>query len=291
MNVLGKVLVILNLVFALATGCFLAVDFALRSNWKEYADGLQQKVDVAHANATSMKKTFEELDRQAKNALRDLEGEKQNRKNDEIIRKVQMDDAVRKAEDESQKSHDAELALQKTSTEAKRLKEENEGLIKLIEEKNKILLVRDRENRELRLESVANRDKAEATIARNQELLDQLTEARRKLGELETGSVAGSFTSADPNRANPPAVPVRGSVEKIDAKDGLVEVSIGSQEGLKKYHTLEVYRLRPQAQYLGRLRIVEVFEHKALGRMVRSPLSAARPLQEGDLVAGTLGQP
>ena len=38
MNTLGKLLVIVNLLFALATGGFLAVDFASRTQWKEVAD-------------------------------------------------------------------------------------------------------------------------------------------------------------------------------------------------------------------------------------------------------------
>ena len=67
-----------------------------------------------------------------------------------------------------------------------------------------------------------------------------------------------------------------------------MEISLGAHEGLKKYHTLEVFRLRPQGQYLGRIRIVEVFEHKAIGRLVRTPLTSARPVQQGDQVSSSL---
>src|SRR5438552_12158646 len=67
MNTVGKVLVILNLVFALATGGFLAVDLVYRTNWRTHAEGCQRELEVARANTAAMKKTFEELDRQAKN--------------------------------------------------------------------------------------------------------------------------------------------------------------------------------------------------------------------------------
>jgi len=292
MNTAGKVLIILNLLFALATGGFLAVDFVVRNNWKTYAEQYQRELEVAHANAAAMKKTFQELDRQTKSARRDLEAEKQNRKNDEIVRKIEMDDARRDGGEAATKFKEAELIARKSQADLKHLKEEVAGLVKVIEERTKLLLSKERENRELRLETVADLEKIEATIARNESLLEQLADARRKLQEMESSSA--SFTSAnssDPNRPNPPPGSVKGTVEKIDQKDGLVEVSIGADEGLKKFHTLEVYRLQPQPQYLGRIRIVEVFPHKAIGRLVRAPMTAGRPLQQGDQVASALGQP
>jgi hypothetical protein len=292
MNTVGKVLVVLNLVFALATGGLMAYDFVVRTNWKTYAEDCQRRLEVASANAAAMKKTFEELDRQAKNALRDLDAEKQNRKNDEIVRKIEMDDARLNGVDAASKYKETELSAQKLHAEINRLKEESAGLVKVIEDRTKLLMTKERENRELRLQAVADREKAESTIARNEHLLEQLAEARRKLGELESSSAAfASVTSADPNRPNPPSAPVHGTVEKIDQKDGLVEISVGAEQGLKKYHTLEVFRLRPEGQYLGRIRIVEVFQKKAIGRLVRTPLTAARPLQQGDQVASSLGQP
>jgi hypothetical protein len=292
MNTLGKVLIILNLVFALATGGFLAVDFVVRTNWKHHAEACQRELEVARANAAAMKKTFQELDRQAKNALRNLETERQNRKNDDIVRKIELDDARRTADDAAARCKHAELNAQRLLADIRSHKEENAGLVKVIEERTKLLLAKEKENRELRLASVADHERAEVAISRSEALLQQLEDARHRLGELEAGSSSvASISSADPNRPNPPPGPVQGVVEKVDPKDGLVEISLGADAGLKKYHTLEAFRLRPQAQYLGRIRIVEVFPHKAIGRLVRTPLTAARPLQQGDQVASSLGRP
>ncbi len=291
MNIAGKVLIILNLVFALATGGFMAVDFVTRTYWKTRGEGLQRELDVARANNSATKRTFEELDRQAKNALRALELERQSRKNDEIVRKIQMDDAVRKADDETAKTREGDLRGQKLGGEVQRLRDEVKALTTTVDERNKALAAREQEVREIKLDMIANREKAEATIGRNQDLLEQLAEARRKLGELESGSAPAAVSTADPNRPNPPSAQVRGIVEKVDPKDGLVEISIGADRGLKTYHTLEVYRLQPQPQYLGRIRVVDVFEHKAIGRLVRMPLTAARPLHEGDHIANSLGTP
>src|SRR5262249_10327003 len=53
---------------------------------------------------------------------------------------------------------------------------------------------------------------------------------------------------------NPPAENVEGMVTKVDAQTGLVTVSVGSDDGVQKGNTLEVYRLNP-AKYLGTVRI------------------------------------
>ena len=51
MNTLGKLLVIVNLLFALATGGFLAVDFASRTEWKAVADARGEELDVIRKNS------------------------------------------------------------------------------------------------------------------------------------------------------------------------------------------------------------------------------------------------
>ena len=54
MNTLGKLLVIVNLLFALATGAFLAVDYAARTDWKKVADARTEELAVMKANNAAM---------------------------------------------------------------------------------------------------------------------------------------------------------------------------------------------------------------------------------------------
>src|SRR5688572_5681965 len=51
MTVLGKILVILNLVFCLFTGGLIVVAYATRTNWHAYAKKVQTEQAVAEANA------------------------------------------------------------------------------------------------------------------------------------------------------------------------------------------------------------------------------------------------
>jgi Cu/Ag efflux protein CusF len=82
-------------------------------------------------------------------------------------------------------------------------------------------------------------------------------------------------------RKNPPAEKLDGVVKQVDVAAGLVTISIGSDAGLQKGHTLEVFRIKPQPRYVGTLTVVEVQPTTAVGR-VKGGKDA---VQVGDLVA------
>ncbi len=87
---------------------------------------------------------------------------------------------------------------------------------------------------------------------------------------------------------NPPAENVEGRVKAVDGS-GLMTITIGSDAGLTKGHTLELFRLDPQApsesSYLGTVRVLEAEAHQAVVQPV-GRLSA--PPQPGDRVASRL---
>jgi hypothetical protein len=84
---------------------------------------------------------------------------------------------------------------------------------------------------------------------------------------------------------NPPAENVEGLIKKVDATANLVTISIGSDAGLAKGHTLEVYRLKPSPKYLGTIRVVEVSPTEAVAQFVGK---TAAPPEPGDHVASKI---
>src|SRR4051812_17439051 len=83
MNTIGKILVILNFIFALVVGGFLVIDFATRTNWKGEYDKLKREItqleasrntNVVVANSvTSRLKAAELTVDEAKQAVKDKE--------------------------------------------------------------------------------------------------------------------------------------------------------------------------------------------------------------------------
>jgi hypothetical protein len=84
--------------------------------------------------------------------------------------------------------------------------------------------------------------------------------------------------------ANPPAGDVEGLIRAVE-DNGLVKLSIGSDAGLAKGHTLEVFRVSPTPRYLGRLRIIEVSKSEAVGETVGRMLDR---LKVGDRVGSRI---
>jgi hypothetical protein len=86
-------------------------------------------------------------------------------------------------------------------------------------------------------------------------------------------------------RRNPPAEDVAGSVKKTDRQSGYVTVSVGSDAGLSKGNTLEVYRLKPEPSYLGTIQILDVRPNEAVAR----PVDRLRGvIQVGDQVSSNI---
>jgi hypothetical protein len=110
-------------------------------------------------------------------------------------------------------------------------------------------------------------------------LLDDL----RHAGPLSDGLTPSNLRAPKVAlESNPPRAQVEGTVTRV-AEGGLVTVSVGSDAGLTKGHTLEVFRLGTTPRYLGRLRIVEVAPKQAVGQQIAG--AAKEAIKSGDRVA------
>ena len=75
---------------------------------------------------------------------------------------------------------------------------------------------------------------------------------------------------------------MQGEVLAVTANN-LVEVSIGTDDGLKSGDTLEIFR---GTHYLGRMRLVRLDTDRAVGEII--PKTKKGPIQKGDHVATRL---
>jgi RNA polymerase sigma factor (sigma-70 family) len=76
----------------------------------------------------------------------------------------------------------------------------------------------------------------------------------------------------------------KGVVQEV-SPEGLVRLNIGSDAGIQKGKTLEVYRLNPPT-YLGRLLILDLTPHSSVGKVVRSVPD--KPIKPNDRVTPSL---
>jgi hypothetical protein len=142
----------------------------------------------------------------------------------------------------------------------------------------------DDEVKRLREEVTRLRDKAtnaEVEIKllqdRNKRLEERIRELEKEVERLrkKDGAPAAGAGNAPPEK-------VEGLVKAVDAKSGLVTITIGSDAGLQKGHKLDVYRLKPTPIYLGQIEIIDVTAARAVAKILGKDRDA---IEAGDSVS------
>lgn len=290
MNVMGKILVFLNLVFALVVGGFLVVDFATRTKWAEAYKKLQDEVQVAERNVqavpgtlTRQETTIKTLTQQLATARQEIVDLQDTMSAKEKAHKLALDTAVLQQKD-------ADLARTRLHEENERFQKENQGLLVVLKTRDEEIVKQQTLIVKYRNSAVTEESARKATEARLEQALTRVAELTNALAKA---SAPGSASGAAGDRvvhgkANPPSVDVEGQIESIHAEDReLVEINIGSDKGLSKGQTLEVFRLESKL-YIGLLRIQSVQPHTAVGRLERINPANRTPMRVGDTVASSL---
>lgn len=287
MTTVGKILVFVCLVFSLVVGAFSVFIYIAHVNyydaWKKEKDFRQ--VEVADAQAW-------------KNEVEVVKADKLAREN-ELTSSVKhlQDDLVslqgikKTLEDkvalEQIKSQRAEATATAAAEEVKRRQQD----VDLLKQSNKEEMAK---NVELIKSTNAFRDRttaaeilSKATLVRNRELEGQLQEMARDMARIRANSGTAA-TAVGRSGKNPPPENIDGLVKVAD-KDGLVKITLGTDAGLARGHTLEVFRLNTtnpdQSKYLGTIRIIEINATEAVGQPVGKMVAPVRP---GDTVASRI---
>jgi hypothetical protein len=284
MTAVGKILVFLNLVFSLVVGGFVVAIYVARAHWVEEYKKLEDQNRVLVASA----KTYQsEADKAKQDAAAQL-----TKKNDEL-KSVQQDRDValntitqlrRDLEQANTKSRQESAQTSAYGVEVGKRQEDVAQLRETLrkERENNNTLVK--KNAELTDKATVAQIEAQAFKEQANRVEKQLQQMAKDMAHLRANG--GSTTTARMNGKNPPADNVEGLVKDIDPRSNLMTLTIGSDAGLTKGHTLELFRLNPASpKYLGTVRIVEAEHHQAVAQPV-GRLTA--PPQPGDRVASRI---
>ena len=290
MNVTGKILVILNLIFAVVVGGFLVVDFATRSNWRNEYFRLRDEMQVAKSNWETVPGSLSSLQEANKRLVQERDAARE-----ELVvaqaKLVTNDNDHKVALDAADKrATDADLTAQIALAEKERLNKEHQALLIIIAQRDNRIVGQQADIVKFRNAAVSEESARKATQDRLDQSLTRNAELEKTIVKMTTGGTGGDAI-VEHGKPNPPAVYVEGKIDAIHKQDaGLVQLTVGSDKGLKQNQTLEVYRTEPQALYLGMIRIVDVQPHTAVGRLERVGTANRAPLRIGDIVASTLSR-
>lgn len=282
MNLVGKIFVVLIFVMSLVFMSFVVAVYATHTNWKqkvmEPETGLKAQLDTAQQRNTELKDQVTKLESQLaaettakREALAKLETE-----NDELRRERER--LEKELADLQKDQREAIAAMQATQNSLANLRQEVETLRTSIQKAQQ------------------ERDENFTTLVKT---TDQLHQTANELTTLKQRSVQLGQQLADamavlkkhglepiPARYDGLPDPVDGIVTAATG-NGMVEISIGADDGLQKGHQLQVYRLTAdQAKYLGRIEIVQTQPDKAAAKIIPEYQQGA--IESGDRVASKL---
>jgi hypothetical protein len=286
MTPVGKILVFVNLIFSLFVGAMGLMVFTADTNKNAEIVKVQREREVLKASNTTYQEENKTLQESGSSSVKEKEVEIAKLKTEVEDFKRVKDDLDKKYNEASKKLNEKDIVLQTAVAESSRRQEQNAQM-------SEILKAEVKRNSEIstlleqtRAKEISERIAAQTFKSTNERLEVQLREMAK---DMERAKAGGTSALAQVNKAskNPPPDNIEGMVKVADSS-GLIKISIGSDAGLTKGHTLEVFRLSAvatQSKYLGTVRILEVTPNEAVAQPVK-PLSD-KPIA-GDRVASRI---
>jgi hypothetical protein len=301
MTAVGKILVFVNLVVSVLVGALVTMIYTARTHWVDEYNKLESRYRIAVASEETYKREAgrlqNDIGQKVEKAAADLKMDvptfldqitsrhkalmtdlgTQRAELDRLRKQLAntetvatKSEAVTKAGQEEIKQRQADFEKLKATLLA-----QSEANTQLVRDANK--LREDKVAADIQLRSMT--DRAGRLEAQLQETTKELVRLKASGGATTTRLASGK---------NPPPEYVDGLVQNSDPASGLVTITIGSDAGLAKGQTLEVFRLSSlphQSKYLGTIRILEVTATKAVGQPTGR---MAAPPQAGDRVASSI---
>jgi chromosome segregation ATPase len=292
MTTLGKILVFLVFVAALGMGGLMLYVAKTTPKWADAVKERDDKITVYKAMLDQEGASRQKLVRENEKLKQLLDANLIESKAAQARLKLDVEDKQKQVKEAELQRDKSELNHKQAQMEATRLQKELAFLQTVVQEREQKIVGLLADIATARTAEQAAKNTAETASNRAQSLYAILKEKEAYIRTLVEKSLPGTAAATGPRDhtyRNPPPVYVLGKVEQVDDKDStLVKISIGSDSGIRKDHTLEVYRVSPKAEYLGRLLVVDADFRHALGRLLRQPGVPPPTLAPGDEVASKL---
>jgi uncharacterized protein YlxW (UPF0749 family) len=285
MTFVGKVLVFVQLALSLLFMAFAGAVYSVHTNWRDAHDKSKAQVQDLQTDLQNREQELANLQKESETSFK---AEQQLREAAEATNRgletqvAELENRVASLTAERNQLQTSSQIAEKESLarreEAMKLRELNRALHASLNEAD--TKVRNLEDQ------VYNQDLTITQMdAKHKGILEQMAQLERiiRLNDLET----------DPNayaELQDPPPEVTGVVMNTRAgqtgRSDLVEISLGSDDGLSRGHNLYVYRNQGDGKYLGRISLVYVTPDRAVGAVMEKSRNGV--ISEGDYVTSKL---
>lgn len=289
MNLLGKIFVVLILVMSLLFLGFSVAVYATHKNWKAVV--LRPRDQVKPGEPVGLKYELEDARAKAKELQDQLTKLQQATQTEDNSRRAQLA-RLETAKAELKKEYDLMVEQLAKLTEGQRRATEAAQVAQaLLDEKLK-------EIDGLRQEIAETHEARDTAFKQSVALTDKLHEAEGELSRLIASSQGLAKQMAQMRSVaerkgvdiNEPADNVPPKVDGIvlaSNANGLVEISIGGDDGLRRGHQAYVYRKQKgENRPIAKIEVVEVRPDKSVAKVI--PEFRLAPIARNDLVATRL---
>jgi predicted Holliday junction resolvase-like endonuclease len=290
MSFVGKILIVVQVVMSLVFMAFAGAVFTMQQNWQTAAKKANDSLSQAQSDARTLE---ENLNKKVSEADARVAAER-NRADQAVNANVALNQQVANLSREVNQlnsQYQTQLGIAQTkSNEAEFRQAESERLRVLAEELRKAIDQKTAENRALIDQNYNLTLAGDQLAAQHDALLEQVAFLEKVIRQNPDLSTDPRDVAA---LASPPP-PVDGIVVETRKdktnRTRFVEISIGSDDGLAKFHELDVYRPGDnngtKPQYLGRIRIIFVAPDKAVGTVIQAAKNGI--IERGDNVTTKL---
>jgi hypothetical protein len=279
MTFVGKILVILIMVFALVFLGISTVVFTTEKDWKAAKEAESKKVQKLQGDLANAKSEIQKVQTDLTAAKAAFQAETAAK--DQHI--ATLDAETKAAQDQAQK---ANTALGVAEQNAKIALEEADSKRKEVEQLRTQKADVEKQANEYKLRQTELNDKIRELERANETLNNNAKDLRDRTARLAT-ALRSHGLSDDPTAyaaiESPPVV--EGEVTRV--KSNKVELSIGSDDGLVPGHELYLFRTKPRPEYIGKIKIMSTGPDQAVGQVIGTTVQGKK-IQEGDLVSSTI---
>jgi hypothetical protein len=286
MTAVGKILVFVNLLFSLVVAGLLIMFHVAQTPWVDAARKMEASNKVLAAETETYKVELAQVTTQIEKERADLKAQLAKAQKDFGDEKTRADGLAKDLKAEKDR-YTAQFVppLDAGAKEIERHIDASKDMSNRSQADQDRIGILLKENGDLRVSKTAAEIEARSSNRRAQEMEEKIQEMAKTIVQLKSGGGGSATVSGGRIKtSNPPPENVEGVITRIDAQTGLVVLSIGSDAGLLRGHTLEVFRLNPN-KYLGTIQIMDVRPNEAVGKPMTKMLG---PIQQGDRVAAKI---
>jgi hypothetical protein len=302
MTVFGKILTFVILVLALAQAALHVMFHIQQAKWAEAYQKADNNTKMAVAETESLRAEVERLKQERDTQVAKKQGEVDTLTGqlDQAQKGILEKEATiaRLNKQVNLQGAQSQLDQANITRHKQEMDKMNEGLVSRDKQIRELLT----SNNQYRDETVKAKIEANDYKGRNEQMVEMVKEMQQEIVALKTRSPGGGIggpvasvpgaPSGTPGSApsgamtfkNPPSANIEGLITMTDPSTGMVTISVGSDAGVVKGNTLEIFRLNPP-KYLGTLRILEAKPNEAVGKPVGKPLGQ---IMQGDRVASKI---